>query len=122
MANTTTKQNQTLEPSSQLDRVAAAKAKAQAYLQGNQDQMGTIYGLTEGCTAYWFVPAEVGDGRADSLRRDLSARGYESAPEASVAGVGQAEVWEIPMEVADMLFAARKQRDREALGQARLDN
>lgn len=116
MANNTTKANQAPDLEVKSDRVAAALAKAQAFVEGSHDLMGTILGLSDDCTASWFVPAEVGQGQADALRRDLSARGYELAPQASISGVGNAEVWEVPNEVAALLDAARTKRNRMAMG------
>lgn len=103
------------------DRVATAKAKAQAYLADVQESKGTVWGLSPDCTPYWFVPAEVGVGKADALRRDLSARGFERNAEAIVSGIGNAEVWEIPSEVHAMLAARRDQENAKALRYARRD-
>ncbi len=113
MATTTEKQSQTPAQDTGADRIAAAKARAQAYATGNREEMGTVVGLPEGFQGYWFVPTEIGEGRAAAARRDLEARGYDRFPEASVSGIGDAEVWAVHREVAAMLDATRKDRDQK---------
>ena len=117
---TTTKADQALDTQAPVDRVAASRARAQAFVDGSKEQTGTVLGLSDGCIPYWFVPSEVGDGRAESMRRDLLARGYDPNPQANVAGIGQAEVWELPEEAAAVLAVARLKRDRKALGIAQV--
>lgn len=85
------------------DRVAAAMAKAQAFMTASKEALGTMYGLSEDFAGYWFVPDEIGDGRATALRRDLASRGYTHAPQAGVSQISGAEVWEIPNVVLSIL-------------------
>lgn len=113
-----TKQDQSALNDAQTDRVAAAKARAASFLSEQKEQMGTVLGLSADHLPYWFVPAEVGDGTAAAIRRDLLARGFDHAPQASVSGVGTAEVWECHPEVAAALVGARKKRDRLAWQEA----
>lgn len=118
MKATTTKDDQAVDPLTIAGRIAAAKARAGQFIENGREEMGTVLGLTANHKPYWFVASELGDGRAESMRRDLLARGYEKAPQATVSGIGGAEVWEVHEEVAAMLDAARKNRDQKAQGQA----
>ena len=71
---------------------------------------------TEGFVAWWMVPDELKRGRADKLRREWSAKGAFAAPEDSgvvVNGVGNAEVWLVPNDVAAKLQQARAARDAQ---------
>lgn len=79
-----------------IDRVAAARAKAEAYKNAKSQAMGTMSGLPADHHGYWFCPAELGPGRSDTLRADLLARGFELVEGATVAGVSNPEVWAIP--------------------------
>lgn len=95
--------DQTATATNPADRVAAARAKAEAYRAAQRAQLGTIYGLSEGHSGYWFVPVEIGEGRTVAIRADLTNRGFTKAPAAGVAGVTGAEVWECPTEVITIL-------------------
>lgn len=110
-------------PTIDLAKLAAeARARADDFATRGPRRMGEVLNIPEGFEARWFVPDELRSGRADKLRRELSERGAFQAPEGSevaVNGVGNAEIWLVPNDVAAQWKARRAARDaqeRQRLG------
>lgn len=93
---------------------AEARARHERFASTERAAMGDVLNIPDGFQARWFVPDELKRGRADKLRREWTERGAFQAPEGSgvvVNGVGNAEVWLVPNDVADAWQKARAARD-----------
>jgi len=101
---------------------AEARARAEEFATRAPRRVGDVLNCPEGFEARWFVPDELKRGRADKLRRELTDKGAFAAPEGSgvvVNGIGNAEVWLVPNDVAAQWHerrAARDAQERQRLG------
>ena len=95
---------------------AEARARHEEYANTERKRLGDVLNVPDGFVAWWMVPDELKRGRAEKLRREWSAKGAFAAPDGSgvvVNGVGNAEVWLVPNDVAASLQQARAARDAQ---------
>jgi len=107
------KQRPVKRAKSEATSAAAQRAQALRERMANQREYhpGTILNKESGWS-YAFIPKDANDRVKDMTRLDLETKGYElhTAGIVTVSGFVDAEVWQVPTEIAKELRKIRTER------------